>query len=164
MIHIFEFRKNVGDKNSSPRTTRCQMCASYSDLYTLWATAKSTNVDPVLPKLTGMFLGLSNIESMTSWCSKTVPNIFIGCAFAPHEINSLCQEARLLYRNHIHDIGFWRLWKVYSSKCRNINRRLGNMADSALENWWFIFLSSEKILVIRTHPEELHVVKWTTIT
>ena len=34
------------------------------------------------------------------------------------------------------------------------------MVDSALESWWFIFLSSEKILVIRTHPEELHVVKW----
>ena len=116
-------------------------------------------VDPVISKPTGMFLGLSKTESMTSWRSKTVSSIFIGWAFTPHEINILCQEARLVCRNHIHDTGFWTLWKAYESQCRNINRRLGNMADSALENWWFIFLSSAKNMVIRTHTQELHEVK-----
>ena len=45
------------------------------------------------------------------------------------------------------------------SKCRKISRRRMSMVDSAYESWWFIFLSSEKILVIRTHTQELHVVK-----
>ena len=54
---------------------------------------------------------------------------------------------------------FLALSKAYVSKCRNMTRRHRSMVDSALESWWIILLSSEKILVIRTHPEELHVVK-----
>ena len=59
----------------------------------------------------------------------------------------------------IHDTAFWPLSKAYVSKCRIITRRRWNMIHSAFESLWFIFLSSEKILVIRTHPQELHVVK-----
>ena len=33
------------------------------------------------------------------------------------------------------------------------------MVDSAFESWWSIFLNLKKILVIRTHPEELRVFK-----
>ena len=33
------------------------------------------------------------------------------------------------------------------------------MVDGAFESWSFIFLNFEKTFVIRTHPEELRVVK-----
>ena len=55
---------------------------------------------------------------------------------------------------------FWALSKPYKSKCRDTNRRHRIMVDSALESWWFICLSSEKIFTVRTHPQEVCVVKW----
>ena len=131
------------------------MCASYTDFYTFWSTVKSTDVDPVFSKLTGMFLGLSKTESMTSWRSKTVSNTFIVCAFAPDEINILCQEVRLVYMNHIYDTGLWTLSKAYISKCRNIN--------DVLERWLIERLRSEKsdFWVSKKHwPQELHVVEF----
>ena len=42
-------------------------------------------------------------------------------------------------------------------KCRNITRCHRNMVDSAFESWRSILSDPKKILVIRTHPEELHV-------
>ena len=54
---------------------------------------------------------------------------------------------------------FWGFLNTCVSECRKISRRRRNIVDSAFESWWFIFLSSEKILVIRTHTQELHVVK-----
>ena len=51
---------------------------------------RSTDVDQVLPKMTGMFLGLSRTKSMTFGRSKTVSNILIRCLIASDEINSLC--------------------------------------------------------------------------
>ena len=60
-----------------------------------------------------------------------------------------------------HDFGtkgyFWGFANAYVSKCRNRRRR--NMVDSAFKSWWSIFSDPQKILVIRTHPEELHVLK-----
>ena len=34
------------------------------------------------------------------------------------------------------------------------------MVDSALKSWWSIFSDPNKIFIIRTHPEELHVLKY----
>ena len=82
----------------------------------------------MLPELSGLFLWLSKTKSMHFWCPKTVFNNVTGCLIPSDEINILCQEARLGCRNHIHNTGFWTLWKAYESQCRNINRRLGNMA------------------------------------
>ena len=48
---------------------------------------------------------------------------------------------------------------AYVSKCRNITRCRRNMVDSAFESWWSILFDPKKILVIRTHPEELRVIK-----
>ena len=59
---------------------------------------------------------------------------------------------------------FCGLWSTYVSKCKNITRRRRNMVDSAFESWWSIFSIPKKILVIRTHPEELRVIKCITIT
>ena len=58
-----------------------------------------------------------------------------------------------------HGTAFETLSKAYVSRCRSTTKRPRNMVDSAFESWWFIFLSSTKISVIRTHPRELHVVK-----
>ena len=38
------------------------------------------------------------------------------------------------------------------------------MVDSAFESWWSILSDPKKIFVIRTHPEELHVLKCITST
>ena len=50
------------------------------------------------------------------------------------------------------------LTKYTVTRCRR------NMVDSAFESWWFIFFTFEKMLVIRTHPEELHTSKSTSNT
>ena len=50
---------------------------------------RSTDVDHVLPKMTGMFLGLSRIKSMTFGRSKTVSNILTRCFIASDKINTL---------------------------------------------------------------------------
>ena len=63
------------------------------------------------------------------------------------------------YMGKLHPTSFWGFWNTYVSKCRKVSRRRSSMVDSALESGWFIFLNSEKILAIRTHPQELHVVK-----
>ena len=55
---------------------------------------------------------------------------------------------------------FWGFASVYVSKCRNITRCHRNMVDSALKSWWSIFSDPNKIFIIRTHPEELHVLKY----
>ena len=55
---------------------------------------------------------------------------------------------------------FWGFASVYVSKCRNITRCHRNMVDSALKSWWSILSDPNKIFVIRTHPEELHVLKY----
>ena len=68
------------------------------------------------------------------------------------------QEVKLVYRKDTR-YRIWGFLNTYVSKWRNISGCRRTMVDSALESWWFILLSSEKILVIRTHPEELHVVK-----
>ena len=54
---------------------------------------------------------------------------------------------------------FWGFASAYVSKCRNITRCHRNMVDSALKSWWSILSDPNKIFVIRTHPEELHVLK-----
>ena len=54
---------------------------------------------------------------------------------------------------------FWAFASAYVSKCRNITRCHRNMVDSAFESWWSILSDPKKIFVIRTHPEELHVLK-----
>ena len=51
---------------------------------------RSTDVDQMLPNITGMFLRLSKTKSMTFGRSKTVSNIIIRCLIASEEINSLC--------------------------------------------------------------------------
>ena len=51
---------------------------------------RSTDVDQVLPKMTGMLLGLSRTKSMTFGRSKTGSNILIRYPIASDEINSLC--------------------------------------------------------------------------
>ena len=56
--------------------------------------------------------------------------------------------------------GFWGFESAYVSKCRNITRCHRNMVDSALKSWWSILSDPNKIFVIRTHPEELHVLKY----
>ena len=55
---------------------------------------------------------------------------------------------------------FWGFTCAYVSKCRNITRYHRNMVDSALKSWWSIFSDPNKIFIIRTHPEELHVLKY----
>ena len=55
---------------------------------------------------------------------------------------------------------FWGFASVYVSKCRNITRCHRNMVDSAFKSWWSILSDPNKIFVIRTHPEELHVLKY----
>ena len=59
---------------------------------------------------------------------------------------------------------FWGFANAYVSKCRNITRCRRNMVDSAFESWWSILSDPKKIFVIRTHPEELHVLKCITST
>ena len=56
--------------------------------------------------------------------------------------------------------GFWGFESTYVSKCRNITRCRRNMVDSAFKSWWSILSDPNKIFVIRTHPEELHVLKY----
>ena len=51
---------------------------------------RSTDVDQMLPNITGMFLRLSKTKSMTFGRFKTVPNILIRCPIASDEINTLC--------------------------------------------------------------------------
>ena len=51
---------------------------------------RSTDVDQMLPNITGMFLRLSKTKSMTFGRSKTVSNIVIRCLIACEEINNLC--------------------------------------------------------------------------
>ena len=51
---------------------------------------RSTDVDQMLPNITGMFMWLSKTKSMTFGRSKTVSNILIRCPIASEEINSLC--------------------------------------------------------------------------
>ena len=51
---------------------------------------RSTDVDQVLPKMTGILLGLSRIKSMTFGRSKTVSNILIRCPMVSDEINTFC--------------------------------------------------------------------------
>ena len=50
---------------------------------------RSTDVDQVLPKMTGMFLGLSRTKSRTFGRSKTVSNILIRYLIASDKINTL---------------------------------------------------------------------------
>ena len=57
------------------------------------------------------------------------------------------------------DTGFWGFSSTYVSKCRSITRRRRDMVDSAFESWGSIFLNLKKILIVRTHPEELRVIK-----
>ena len=59
----------------------------------------------------------------------------------------------------LQDTVFWGFSNTSISKCKRITRRRRNMVDSAFESWWSIFLNTKKILVIRTHPEELRVIK-----
>ena len=73
--------------------------------------------------------------------------------------STFCEKTPVWYIGIIHDIAFWALSKAYVSKCRNITRYRRNMVYSAFESWSFIFLNFEKTFVIRTHPEELRVVK-----
>ena len=54
---------------------------------------------------------------------------------------------------------FWLFSNAYVSKCRKISRRRRKMVDSAFESWWSIFSIPKELLVIRTHPEELRVIK-----
>ena len=73
--------------------------------------------------------------------------------------STFCEKTPDWYIGMIHDIAFWALSKAYVSKSRNITKHRRNMVYSAFESWSFIFLNFEKTFVIRTHPEELHVVK-----
>ena len=50
---------------------------------------RSTDVDQVLPKMTGMLLGLSRTKSMTFGRSKTVSNILIRRFIASDKSNTL---------------------------------------------------------------------------
>ena len=59
---------------------------------------------------------------------------------------------------------FWGFARAYVSKCRNMTRCRRNMVDSAFENWWSILSNPKKTSVIRTHPEELHVIKCVSST
>ena len=59
---------------------------------------------------------------------------------------------------------FWGFTTTYVSKCRNIPRCRRNMVDSAFESWCSILSDPKKIFVIRTHPEELHVLKYISST
>ena len=52
---------------------------------------------------------------------------------------------------------FWGFENAYVWKCKNITRCHRNMVDSAFESWRSILFDTEKILVIRTHPGELHI-------
>ena len=54
---------------------------------------------------------------------------------------------------------FWGFENAYVSKCKNITRCHRNMVDSAFGSWWSTLLDPKKILIIRTHPEELHVLQ-----
>ena len=49
-----------------------------------------TDVDQVLPNITGMFLWLSKTKSMTFGRSKTVSNILIRSPIASDEVNTFC--------------------------------------------------------------------------
>ena len=49
---------------------------------------------------------------------------------------------------------------AYISNCRKITRCHRKMVDSAFKSWWSILSDPNKIFVIRTHPEELHVLKY----
>ena len=51
---------------------------------------RPTDVEQMLPNITGMFMWLSKTKSMTFGRSKTVSNILIRCPIASDEINSLC--------------------------------------------------------------------------
>ena len=51
---------------------------------------RPTDVDQMLPNITGMFMWLSKTKSMTFGRSKTVSNILIRCPIASDDINSLC--------------------------------------------------------------------------
>ena len=59
---------------------------------------------------------------------------------------------------------FWGFESAYVSKCRNITRCRRNMLDNAFESWWSILSDPKKIFFIRTHPEELRVLKCITST
>ena len=51
---------------------------------------RSTDVDQMLPNITGMFLWLFKTKSMTFGRFKTVSNILIRCPIVSDEINTLC--------------------------------------------------------------------------
>ena len=51
---------------------------------------RPTDVDQMLPNITGVFMWLSKTKSMTFGRSKTVSNILIRCPIAFDEINNLC--------------------------------------------------------------------------
>ena len=51
---------------------------------------RSTNVDQVLPNISGMFLWLSKTKSIIFGRSKTVSNILIRCYIASDDINNFC--------------------------------------------------------------------------
>ena len=51
---------------------------------------RPTDVDQMLPNITGMFMRLSKTKSITFGRSKTVSNTLIRCPIASEEINSLC--------------------------------------------------------------------------
>ena len=68
------------------------------------------------------------------------------------------------YTQYWQDASFWGFSSTYLSKRKNITRRLRNMVDSAFESWWSIFSNHIKILAIRTHPEELRVIKCASST
>ena len=51
---------------------------------------RPTDVDQMLPNITGMFMWLSKTKSMTFGRSKTVSNILIRCPIASDEINTFC--------------------------------------------------------------------------
>ena len=133
----------------------------------------------MLPTIAGMFLWLSTTKSMTFGRSKTVSNIFIWCPIASNEINSLChffdfvgnlwnqtQTQKVLTssegigdRMRMFDTVLERLKVI-----RLVSESHRNMVDSAFESWWSILSDPKKVFVIRTHPEELHVLKCITDT
>ena len=73
------------------------------------------------------------------------------------------QEVKLVYPI-VTGGHFLRIFNAYVSKYRKINRCRRDMVDSAFESWGSILFDPKKIFIIRTHPEELHVLKWSSNT
>ena len=65
---------------------------------------RTTNVDQVLPYISGMFLWLSNTKRMTFGRSKTVWNIIIHCLLASDEINSFYECQSCFFGKHVSSV------------------------------------------------------------